>query len=99
MTVVTRPNTVLAGPPFPHFDLEGHWSFFLEQLGTFHRAHRIDGISITTHGASAVLLDADGGPATPMLDYEYDGPDTLATEYDALRHPSPRQGRHACQPG
>jgi len=85
VAVVTRPNTVLAGPPYPHFDLEGHWEFFLEQLGAFHQAHGIDGISITTHGAAGVLLDAGGNLATPMLDYEHDGPDQLAAEYEAIR--------------
>ena len=83
--VVTRPNKVLPGPPWPHFDLDGHWDFFLHHLADFHARHGIDAISITTHGASCVLLDRDGGLAAPMLDYEYPGPDALAAEYDALR--------------
>lgn len=82
IAVLTRPNTVLQGPPYPHFDLEGHWEFFVEGLAAFHRAHGIDAISVTTHGAAAVLLDAAGGLATPMLDYEHDLPDT---GYDAIR--------------
>ncbi len=97
IAVVTRPNTVLPGPPWPHFDLEGHWEFLLEALADFHRVHGIDAITVTTHGASAVLLDAEGGLAAPMLDYEYAGPDDLAADYDALRPPfaetgSPRLG-------
>lgn len=97
IAVVTRPNTVLAGPPWPHFDLEGHWDFFLTYLSKFHESHGIDAISVTTHGAAAVLLDASGGLAAPMLDYEHDGPDTLAEDYDAIRPPfsetgSPRLG-------
>lgn len=85
LAVVTRPNRVLAGPPWPHFDLEGHWAFFLEALKSFQASHGIDGISVTTHGASAVLLDAAGELAAPMLDYEHDGPDSLAGAYDAIR--------------
>ena len=85
IAVVTRPNTVRPGPPYPHFDLEGHWTFLLDGLARFHAAHRIDAISVTTHGASAVLLDADGALATPMLDYEHDGPDSLRADYDAIR--------------
>ena len=30
LAVVTRPNKVLEAPPWPHFDLEGHWQFLLE---------------------------------------------------------------------
>lgn len=97
IAIVTRPNTVLTGPPWPHFDLEGHWAFFLDHLAAFHESHGIDAISVTTHGASAVLLDAEGELAAPMLDYEYDGPDSLTSAYDAIRPPfsetgSPRLG-------
>ena len=85
VAVVTRPNRVLPGPPWPHFDLEGHWAFLLEGLAQFHREHGVSAISVTTHGAAAVLLDASGGLAAPMLDYEHTGPDTMAAAYDALR--------------
>lgn len=87
IAVVTRPNRVLPGPPYPHFDVEGHWTFLLDALARFHADHGIDAISVTTHGACAALLDEDGGLATPILDYEFDGPTTVAAEYDAIRPP------------
>ncbi len=85
VAVVTRPNAVLTGPPWPHFDVDGHWAFLLDALARFHRSHRIDAISVTTHGACAALLDARGGLAAPVLDYEHPGPDDLGAAYDALR--------------
>jgi len=85
IAVVTHPNKVLAGPPWPHFDLAGHWDFFLHHLADFHSTWGVNAISVTTHGAAGVLLDAQGDLAAPMLDYEYNGPDDLAAEYDALR--------------
>ena len=78
VAVVTRPNTIRSGPPWPHFDLEGHWAFFLLHLRAFHAAHGVDAISVTTHGASVVVLDSAGELAAPMLDYEHPGPDGLA---------------------
>jgi sugar (pentulose or hexulose) kinase len=83
--VVTRPNIVLPGPPWPHFDLSGHWDFFLHQLAALQARWGVDAISVTTHGASAVMLDEAGNLAAPMLDYEHEGPDHVATHYDALR--------------
>ena len=83
--VATRPNRVLAGPPWPHFDTEGIWQFLLAGLAGFQRKHGIDGISVTTHGACVALLDAAGSLAAPILDYEHDGPDTCAPAYDAIR--------------
>jgi len=83
--VLTRPNRVRPGPPYPHYDIDGHWRFICEALGDLHRQHGIDALSVTTHGASIVLLDRDGALAAPVLDYEFDGPDSLAREYDAVR--------------
>jgi sugar (pentulose or hexulose) kinase len=85
IAVLTRPNTPLPGPPYPHFDVEGHWQFLLAGLRDFHASHGIAAISITTHGACAALLDAQGALAAPVLDYEHQGPDALAAEYAAIR--------------
>lgn len=85
IAVASRPNTVLAGPPWPHFDLAGHWHFLAGELAGFAREGGIDAISVTTHGAGAVLLDERGDLAAPMLDYEHDGPDAVAAAYDRLR--------------
>lgn len=84
IAVITRPNTVLTDGPFPHFDLDGHWRFFLDGLSRFHADHGVGAISVTTHGASVTLIGHDGA-ALPMLDYEHPGPDAMAAEYDALR--------------
>ena len=92
LAVLTRPNIVLPGPPYPHYDVEGHWQFFLEGLAALHKAHGIQAISVTTHGASGVVLDVSGGLAAPVLDYEHSGPDALAAEYDALRPPFAETG-------
>lgn len=85
VAVLTRPNVVLPGPPYPHFDTDGIWAFLLAGLAQYQTSHGIDGISITTHGACAALLAEDGSLATPVLDYEHDGPAQTAAEYDALR--------------
>ena len=55
-----------------------------------------DAISITTHGASAALLGADGTLAMPVIDYEHEYPQDIRDAYTALRPPfeetySPRQ--------
>lgn len=92
IAVVTRPNTVRAGPPYPHFDIEGIWDFFLASLAEMQSAHGIDRISVTTHGATFALLDGAGALATPIMDYEHNGPDELASVYDALRPPFSETG-------
>ena len=92
VAVLTRPNTVLPGPPYPHFDTEGHWAFFLDGLAQFQASHGIAAITTTTHGASAALLDSDGGLAAPILDYEHDGPAETAAAYDAIRPPFSETG-------
>ena len=85
MAVVTRPNIVQPAPPYPHYDVEGHWAFLLDALAQFHREHRVDAISVTTHGACAALLDPTGALATPILDYEHTYPAEIIDAYDAIK--------------
>lgn len=78
-------NKVLPGPPYPHYDTDALWAFFIGGLREFARTGSVDAISVTTHGASVTLIGADGELAAPVLDYEYDGPDSLTADYDAVR--------------
>lgn len=78
-------NIVLAGPPYPHFDTERLWVFILDTLGEFAVDPGFDAVSITTHGASAALLDDKGALALPVLDYEHAYPDEVNCAYDLIR--------------
>ena len=78
-------NIVVQSGRYPHFDTDGLWNFIILSLKALAAKHTIDAISTTTHGASAALLNAKGALALPVLDYEHDGPQSLAAEYDALR--------------
>ncbi|MDX8435942.1 FGGY-family carbohydrate kinase [Mesorhizobium abyssinicae] len=85
-------NAPLTDGPYPQHDIERLWTFILDSLAELHREQRIDAISITTHGATAVLVDADGGLALPVLDYEFPGPDDFADDYDLIRPPFAETG-------
>ncbi|WDZ77178.1 FGGY-family carbohydrate kinase [Ensifer adhaerens] len=85
-------NAVLTSGPYPHFDVEHLWNFLLESLAALNAEHPFEAISITTHGATAVVLDAAGNLALPVLDYEHIGPDSLAADYDAARPPFSETG-------
>ncbi|TPE53018.1 FGGY-family carbohydrate kinase [Amaricoccus solimangrovi] len=92
--IATRstPNTVLPGPPYPHADVERLWAFIIEGARSIGAAHRVDAITVTTHGATAALLCEDGSLALPILDYEFHGPDTLRADYDRARPPFAETG-------
>ncbi|MGB3537088.1 MAG: FGGY-family carbohydrate kinase [Mesorhizobium sp.] len=78
-------NRPVAGTPYRHHDVEMLWTFILDSLKELGGGQKIDAISVTTHGATAVLLDADGSLTLPVLDYEDEGPGTLRGAYDAVR--------------
>jgi len=84
--VRTRPNAVVDAPPYPHYDVEGMWAFFLDTLREAAAASRIDALSFTTHGATFVALSGDE-LALPILDYEFAGPDALDETYAKARPP------------
>ena len=90
--VLTTPNRVAQDGPYPHYDTDRLWDFILESLEALNRAHAIDALTVTTHGAAAALLDRSGKLALPVLDYEHDGPDALAAAYDAVRPPFAETG-------
>lgn len=85
-------NAPVRQAPYPHHDVEALWTFILDSLANLNRQQRIDAISITTHGATGVLVDAAGEPVLPVLDYEFDGPDRLAAEYETIRPPFAETG-------
>lgn len=78
-------NAVLQDGPYPHYNVEGLWQFIMQGLTEFHRRQGVDAISVTTHGACAALIDADGNLALPVLDYEYDGYGEVASLYTKER--------------
>ncbi|MFC3704615.1 FGGY-family carbohydrate kinase [Devosia honganensis] len=78
------PNAVRGDGPYPHADVDGLWGFILESLEELGARHGVDGISITTHGATGALLAGDG-LALPVLDYEFDGPESTAGAYAEVR--------------
>ncbi|MBZ9883813.1 FGGY-family carbohydrate kinase [Mesorhizobium sp. CA10] len=80
-------NAPVRQAPYPHHDVEALWAFILNSLADLNRERRIDAISITTHGATGALVDGSGELVLPVLDYEFDGPDQLAADYDAVRPP------------
>ena len=59
IAIVTHSNRVLDLPPYPHFDVKAIWRFILDGLKQFQKAHRVDAISITTHGASCMFVVKD----------------------------------------
>lgn len=90
--VLSRPSSVLPGPPYPHADVEGIWQFLLDAIRTLHARHEVDAVSITAHGATAALIGPDGALVLPVLDYEHPGPDAFTSEYDASAPPFAETG-------
>lgn len=91
VAVFKTPNLVVNAPPYTHFDTDALWGFVCDSLKRLASQHHIDAISITTHGACAALVDANGALALPILDYEHQGPDSLPA-YNAVRPPFAETG-------
>ena len=85
IAAVKTANSVLKSGSYPHYDIEGLWDFIVSALKGFAATPEFDVISITTHGASAVMLAADGSLAMPVLDYEHGYPQAVQDAYAQLR--------------
>jgi sugar (pentulose or hexulose) kinase len=82
--VRTTPNTVVGGPPYPHYDVERLWAWIVDGLVRFAAQADIGTISVTTHGACFALLAGDG-LALPIPDYEYPALEDIRAEYRGAR--------------
>ena len=85
VAVHKTPNKVSTDGPYPHHDVDRLWDFILDSLAMLNRDHGVDAISVTTHGATAALVDGNGDLALPVLDYESPAPDALTERYDEVR--------------
>lgn len=86
LAAVSRANDVVTAGLYRHEDTEALWAFILDALAGFAKHHTITAIVPTAHGASGVLVDADG-LVLPFMDYEDPILDTVEDEYTALRPP------------
>lgn len=87
LEILSRPNHVLPGPPYPHFDVDGIYTWILNGLASLAKRFEIDAIIPVAHGAAGAALDAAGRLVLPVLDYEHPGPTAtrdLAADYEAL---------------
>ncbi|MDP5131780.1 MAG: FGGY family carbohydrate kinase [Paraglaciecola sp.] len=82
-------NQVLQGQPYPQADVEGIWHWLVATLSDWTITESITDIVVTTHGATAALvnpaLSHERALTLPILDYEYSDINDFAAEYNQLR--------------
>ena len=84
----SRKNTVLNQKPYPHMDISGIWEWLLETLSGCEKIADVHALVVTTHGATAALINAEAGEdglVLPVLDYEFTGVNSCDAAYSRLR--------------
>ena len=79
--VVSESTAVTTEGLYPAIDHQAIERFLISAFKALGSIHTIDAITVTTHGATAALIDDKGELALPVLDYECPLPDDLADEY------------------
>ncbi|WP_342807924.1 FGGY family carbohydrate kinase [Alteromonas sp. M12] len=84
----SRANNILSKGKFPHADVDGIFDWMASVCQRLTAQFEITAFSVTTHGATAALIDrnseaSSNGLVLPVLDYEYSG--IGYAEYDDLR--------------
>ena len=80
----TTANSVVAGDPYPRYDIDRLWTWIVDGLARVAKQAEIETISITTHGACFALLSGDR-LALPVIDYEYTALEDIHAEYARVR--------------
>lgn len=76
LTSHTRDNVVLNDGPYPHADVDGTWAWALDVFSRVARNFDVGAIAVTTHGATAALVDPSlpgDSLVLPVMDYEWTG--------------------------
>jgi sugar (pentulose or hexulose) kinase len=90
LAVEQTENYVTDSDLYPHFDVDNIWTKFIECVKHFDMVNKIDKICVTTHGATAALINrhaSGNGLILPIMDYEYDGIDSINELYQRARPP------------
>ncbi|GAC12529.1 FGGY-family carbohydrate kinase [Paraglaciecola chathamensis] len=82
-------NAPIAGQ-YPQADVSSIWEWLIETLHSCTYSKQVEGLVITTHGATAALIDEreknrQSALVIPVLDYEYDGLDEVSADYEEAR--------------
>lgn len=82
-------NVVEQNGEYPSINTDAIWQWLVIGIKEAANLHKISAISITTHGATAALINRNSsvndGLVLPILDYEYQGINAELPEYTALR--------------
>lgn len=82
-------NAPIAGQ-YPQADVGNIWDWITETLNSCTHSKNVEGFVVTTHGATAALIDTDvtdkaKALTLPILDYEYQGIDERSEQYKHQR--------------
>jgi len=82
-------NAPIAGQ-YPQADVDNIWDWIVETLKSCTHTKNVDGFVVTTHGATAALInsgvtDKSRALVLPILDYEFQGIDECAEQYKSER--------------
>ncbi len=85
-------NAPLMHAPYPQVNHDAIWTFLTDSLKDLGARYYVESIAITTHGATAALIDDAGALVLPIPDYESDRFDEALDAYRALRPPFAETG-------
>ena len=99
LTVETQPAQTRQTDGYTSLDSDAIEAFIKSSLRKLARFHQLDAITVTTHAATAGLVDINGQLALPVMDYEFQGVDDYLN--NTMRHGQTlaRLDRHAYPAG
>lgn len=84
LSIITEPCAT-QNTDYPCLDHDLIEKFIINALSTLASEYDIDAITVTTHGATAALVNATGDLVLPVMDYEFQDVDECREAYNAVR--------------
>ncbi|MDG1857796.1 MAG: FGGY family carbohydrate kinase [Emcibacteraceae bacterium] len=81
-----KKNQSIDCKPYLSIDVDAIWQWFIISVRKFSQKYQIEAISISTHGATAALVDLESEELLlPIMDYEFDDYPDEISEYNSIR--------------
>jgi len=88
LAIFNKKNDVCHNSFYDAVDVEGIWAWLIKTIKACSQNFQINSLVVSGHGATGALIDTskgEDGLVLPIMDYEWNGLESVNVEYEGIR--------------
>ena len=88
LATFNKKNNVFHNSFYDAVDVDGIWTWIIKTIKTCSQNFQINSLVVSGHGATGALIDTskgEDGLVLPIMDYEWNGLESVNVEYEGIR--------------